>query len=38
MEVGADCYLQKPFSNNDLEKIINKFFPNHINRNLKKVS
>lgn len=25
--MGADCYLQKPYSNDDLERIINKFFP-----------
>lgn len=27
VSLGADCYLQKPYSNDDLEKIINKFFP-----------
>jgi len=27
MELGADFYLQKPFSKQDLEKIINKLFP-----------
>jgi CheY-like chemotaxis protein len=38
MNVGADCYLQKPFSNNDLEKIINKFFPNQGKNNLSRAS
>lgn len=27
VDLGADCYLQKPFSEQDLKKIINKFFP-----------
>jgi response regulator RpfG family c-di-GMP phosphodiesterase len=28
IDLGADCYLQKPFSQNDLKKLINKFSPN----------
>lgn len=27
VSLGADCYLQKPFVRDDLEKLINKFFP-----------
>lgn len=27
VSLGADCYLQKPFAQEDLEKLINKFFP-----------
>lgn len=27
IELGADCFLKKPFSKNDLEKIIKKFYP-----------
>lgn len=27
VNMGADCYLQKPFSNHDLEKLIHRFFP-----------
>jgi CheY-like chemotaxis protein len=27
IELGADFYLKKPFSKNDLEKIIKKFYP-----------
>jgi CheY-like chemotaxis protein len=27
VDFGADCYLQKPFLQADLDKIINKFFP-----------
>ena len=29
VNLGADCFLQKPFLENDLEKIINKLFPLH---------
>jgi CheY-like chemotaxis protein len=27
VDMGADCYLQKPFSHQDLEKLIHRFFP-----------
>ena len=27
VDLGADCYLQKPFAENDLKKLINKFCP-----------
>jgi CheY-like chemotaxis protein len=27
VDMGADCYLQKPFSQHDLEKLIHRFFP-----------
>ena len=27
IDLGADCYLQKPYTNRDLEKLIAKFFP-----------
>lgn len=30
VNLGADCYLQKPFSNCDLEKLINRFYPHKV--------
>jgi CheY-like chemotaxis protein len=36
--LGADCYLQKPFSSSDLDKIINKFFPDQHKHHFQKAS
>lgn len=30
--LGADCYLQKPFAQKDLEMLINKLFPSPLKR------